>query len=52
MRPGRTILQARQTFTAIAIHLLANRARADACGFGDGLRRLPTRDLPNDPLST
>ena len=30
----------------------ANRPRADACGFGDGLRRLPALDLPYNPLST
>jgi hypothetical protein len=31
---------------------LANGARADACGFGNGLWRLPARHLPHDPLST
>jgi hypothetical protein len=30
----------------------ANRPRADACGFGDGLRRPPALDLPYNPLST
>ena len=31
---------------------LPSGPRADACGFGDGLRRLPARDLPYNPLST
>ena len=29
-----------------SINPLANRPRAGACGFGDGLRHLPARDLP------
>jgi len=52
MRAGRAILQACQSFTAVSINPLANRARADACGFGDGLRRLPALYLPYNPLST
>jgi hypothetical protein len=39
-------------FAAITTDLRANRPRADACGFGNGLRRLPAFDLPHDPLST
>ena len=31
---------------------IPNGPRADAYGFGDGLRRLPARNLPYDPLST
>jgi hypothetical protein len=40
-----------QSFAAITINPVANRPRVDACGFGDGLRRLPARDLPYNPLS-
>src|SRR5947209_19078425 len=36
----------------MSINPLANRPRADACGFGDGLRRLSARDLPYNALST
>src|SRR6266480_4031266 len=36
----------------MSINPLANRPRADACGFGNGLRRLPARDLPYNALST
>src|SRR5256885_12131004 len=36
----------------MSINPLANRARADACGFGNGLRRLSARDLPYNALST
>jgi hypothetical protein len=52
MRPGWAILQSRQSFPTISINPLANRPRADACGFGDGLRRLPVLNLPYNPLST
>src|SRR5947209_4501436 len=52
MRAGRAVLQARQSFAAISRNPLANRPRADACGFGNGLRRLPALDLPYNPLST
>src|SRR4029453_13258570 len=34
------------------INPLANRPRADACGFGNDLRRLSARDLPYNALST
>src|SRR6266403_4979949 len=36
----------------MSINPLANRPRADACGFGNGLRRLPACDLPYNALST
>src|SRR5262245_58936947 len=36
----------------MSINPLANRPRADACGFGNGLRRLSARDLPYNELST
>src|SRR5881409_2442742 len=36
----------------MSINPLANRPRADACGFGNGLRRLSVRDLPYNALST
>src|SRR4029077_6909986 len=36
----------------MSINPLANRPRADACGFGDGLGRLSARDLPYNALST
>ncbi|CDX14635.1 hypothetical protein MPLB_1460049 [Mesorhizobium sp. ORS 3324] len=37
-RPGRAILQARQSFAQIALKQLSDSPRADAYGFGDGLR--------------
>jgi hypothetical protein len=52
MRPGGTIPQSRQSFIAISVKPLANSPRADACGFSDGFRRLPTINLLYDPLST
>src|SRR5262245_47266724 len=36
----------------MSINPLANRPRADACGFGNGLRRLSARDLTYNALST
>src|SRR4051794_12672425 len=36
----------------VSIDLFLDGRRADACGFRDGLRRLPALDLPHDPLST
>src|SRR5262249_11511877 len=44
--------QSHRSFATITIDPLANCPRADACGFGDGLRRLPARNLPYNPLST
>ena len=52
MRSRRTVLQPCQSFAAITLNPLANCPRADACGFADGLRRLPALHLPHDPLST
>src|SRR6201987_1249792 len=52
MRPGGAVVQSCQSFSAISINPLANGPRADACAFGDGLRRLPALHLPNNPLST
>jgi hypothetical protein len=52
MRSGTAIAQPRHTFRSISINPLSNRPRADACGFGDGLRRLPALDLSNNSLST
>src|SRR6266581_692401 len=46
------MLQSRQSFPTMSINPLANRPRADACGFGNGLRRLSARDLPYNALST
>lgn len=45
MRLGRAIPQSRQSLASIAINPFSHRARADACGFGKGLRRLPSLDL-------
>src|SRR3989440_10772679 len=36
----------------MSINPLANRPRADARGFGNGLRRLSARDLPYNAFST
>jgi hypothetical protein len=52
MGPRWSVLQACQPLTAISINPLPNGPRADANGFGDGLRRLPARNLPYNPLST
>jgi hypothetical protein len=46
------IAQPCHAFASISINPLTNRPRADACGFGKGLRRLPALDLPNNSLST
>ena len=52
MRSGGAILQSRQSFAAISVNPLPNGPRADACGFGNGLRRLPAINLSYNPLST
>ena len=44
MRSRATILQPGQAFLLEAAGPLAARARANACGFTGGLRRLPTED--------
>src|SRR4029078_4643888 len=41
-----------QTLAAISGNPFANGPRADACGFADGLRRLPALNLPYNSLST
>jgi hypothetical protein len=51
MGPRWSVLQACQPFTAISINPLPNGPRADACGFGNGFRRLPALHLPYNPLS-
>ena len=52
MRPRTAIVQPGQTLVAIAIDPLTDGPRADACGFADGLRRLPAPCLLHNPLST
>jgi hypothetical protein len=52
LRPRAAILQAGQAFPLIALDPLTNRARANACGFTDGLRRLPTQNHFDQALST
>jgi hypothetical protein len=46
------ILMTGKPFGFIPRHPLANRARADAYGLADGLRRLPAGHQLYDPLST
>jgi len=46
------VTQAGQAFGFEAIHPFAHRARANAYGFADGLRRLPTEDHVDHVLST
>ena len=41
MRPRAAVMQVRQALAAIPGNPFANGPRADACGFADGLRRLP-----------
>ena len=50
--PRAAILQASQAFLLEAITPFAAGARANACGFTGGLRRLPTEDHFGQPLST
>jgi hypothetical protein len=52
MWPGTAIMQTSEALSTIAGEPLANRARADAYGCTDGLRRLPALRLPHNPLST
>jgi hypothetical protein len=52
MGSGTAIAQPCHAFTSISINPLANGPRADACGFGNGLRRLPAQDLSDNSLST
>src|SRR4249919_3380045 len=52
MGPRTAIAQSSQALAAISGNPFANGPRADACGFADGFRRLPTRNLPYNSLST
>ena len=52
MGPRTAIAQSSQALAAISGNPFANGPRADACGFADGLRRLPARNLPYNSLST
>ena len=52
MGSGTAITQPCHAFASISINPLPNRPRADACGFGNGLCRLPAQDLSNNSLST
>src|SRR5262249_24856557 len=52
VRPRAAVLQARQAFLLEAITPFAAGARANACGFTGGLRRLPTDNHFGQPLST
>jgi hypothetical protein len=52
MRPGAAIAEPSQAFAIVPINPFANRPRADACGFADGLRRLLAQHLPYNSLST
>lgn len=52
VRPRTAIPQARHPFRLVAANPFTHRARANAYGFTDGLRRLPTTDLADHPLST
>src|SRR5258708_28611164 len=50
--PRGAILQAGQAFALIAVDPFAHRARANAYGFTNGLRRLPTENHFDHALST
>src|ERR1041384_3947434 len=50
--PRAAILQPGQAFLLEAVAPFAAGARANACGFTGGLRRLPTEDHFGQPLST
>src|SRR3954471_13364977 len=50
--PRAAIAQSSQTLAAISENPFANGPRADACGFADGLQRLPALSLPYNSLST
>ena len=52
MGPRTAIAQSGQALAAISGNPFANGPRADACGFADGLRRLPAFNLPYNSLST
>src|SRR6188472_2407514 len=50
--PRTAITQSSQALAAISGNPFANGPRADACGFADGLQRLPALNLPYNSLST
>src|SRR6188474_2329863 len=50
--PRTAITQSSQALAAISGNPFANGPRADACGFADGLRRLPALNLSYNSLST
>jgi hypothetical protein len=50
--PRAAILQAGQAFAVVAIDPFTHRARANACGFTGGLRRLPSQNHFDQTLST
>src|SRR4030088_1017310 len=52
MGPRTAIAQSSQALAAISGNPFANGPRADACGFADGLQRLPALSLPYNSLST
>ena len=52
MWPRAAILQTGQASGVVAIDPFTHRARANACGLTDGLRRLPTPNHFDQPLST
>jgi hypothetical protein len=52
MGPRAAILQAGQAFAVVATDPFAAGARANACGFTGGLRRLPAENHFDQPLST
>jgi len=52
LRPRAAVLQAGQTFRFEAPDPLPHGARANAYGFTDGLRRLPTENHVDHALST
>src|SRR5260370_27127764 len=52
LRPRAAIVQAAQAFGGVAVDPFAHRARANADGFTDGLRRLPTENHFDHTLST
>src|SRR5215475_5232785 len=52
MGPRAAILQTGQAFSMEALDPFMHRARANACGFSDGLRRLPIAHHVDQTLST
>ena len=52
VRPRAAVVQARQAFAEVATNPFTHGARANACGFTGGLRRLPPENHFDQPLST